>query len=141
MIDDAASNPKEIDLSYIGAIALKRAIAITGFTLDEKNAAQCGVSLAALAVATVDYFGLMVVGAGTLVTGAGTIPAAAAMVSASIFYAYQANDLIAQCGEAYVASTEAEIAERYNTSGKRAMMTNYADQVCSAANVGAEQLR
>jgi hypothetical protein len=135
LIDDAASNPEEINLSYIGMMSLKRAIAITGFTLDEKNAAQCGVSLAALAIATVEYFGLMVAGSGVIATGVGAIPAAAAMLSASVFYAYQADDLIKQCGEAYVATTEANLAERYNIQSKRAMMTNYGDNVCRAPDL------
>jgi hypothetical protein len=130
LIDDAASNPEEINLTTIGMLSLKRAISLTGFTLDQKNAAQCGVSLAALAVATVEYFGIMVAGSAIVATGVGAVPATAVMLSASMFYAYQANELIQQCGDAYVATTEASILQKYNIQGKRAMMINYSENVC-----------
>ncbi len=131
LIDEAVSSGKPVDARTIGKLAFGRALAIAGLAADEKSWAQCGVATVPLALATVDVFGIMVAAAGISTTGAGAVIGVPVLLASAAFYAYQVNDVVEVCGEAYVQSAEARFAAGYNLQGKKSMLMNYSKQVCS----------
>ena len=132
LLDEAIASGGKPDLKSIAKFAVSRAVAVAGLPADEKSMAECIVALIALAVATVDVFGILVGAAGISTTGTGAVIGVPVMLSAAAFYAFQVSDAAQTCGDAAIARLEKEFAAQYNAPGRRQMMTNYGEQVCKA---------
>jgi hypothetical protein len=132
LIEEAVEKGGDLDPRAIGALAFSRALATVGLIAEDSSWVTCGASSVALAVTTIDVFGIVLTAATASTTGAGAAVGIPVIFAAAAFYAYQVNDVVNTCGEIYVKKAEQQFESKYNVSSKKSMIYNYSKMVCRA---------
>ncbi|WP_157033613.1 hypothetical protein [Belnapia moabensis] len=138
LIWDAASRGK-LKPKDIAIYSLKKALDAANLSakMNDAKGLECGIALVSLAVATVEAFELLPLIAFASSTGAGAPIVAVIAVGGVLFWSYQVFDTVATCSAGFQPPRKDELEKavpaKYEAASKRAMFTNYADQICSAA--------
>ena len=139
LILDSSVKGKPLTPKDAAIFALKKALAVSGFGAvnSEAKMMECGISIAALAITSMETVELEEACAAVGATGFASPAAAAVAIGGALYWGYQLLDTAQTCYAAFTAPSKDIIESAFpptdNIQSERALYTNYANNVCREA--------
>jgi hypothetical protein len=101
LVIEAVESKGNVSPKAIAVMAIQKATAAAGLAETDQAWLECGVAGVAFALATVDYFGLILASGAAASTGAGATVAVPVIIASTAFWVYQTTDTLQVCSDAF----------------------------------------